>query len=82
LVGALYTCQSARSAVCSACREVGTLKVRLQEALEGKRHLREPPASPAVQQELAAARARAEKAEAVSSQHFSEVAALKGWQSF
>ena len=53
--------------------------MRLQQALEDRERSSEPPSSPAAQQELAAAKARAAKAEAVSSRHLQEIAALKGW---
>ena len=52
--------------------------MRLQQALQGRERSSEPPSSPAAQQELAAAEARADKAEAVSSQHLQEIAALNG----
>ena len=60
------------------CREVDALKVQLERAHKDRELSTRPQSSPAHEQELQAAKARAQQAATASTQHLKEVTALKG----
>ncbi len=60
------------------CREVDALKVQLERAHQEREVSTRPQSSPAHEQELQAAKARAQQAAAASAQHLKELTASKG----